>query len=352
MTFFSLRYLSPSRYSFSTSLSSRPSSVYYQHHHFFSSCAAFLLPRCLPGGVAQDASYSIECTAVGGGEGRGGIGIPLKAERSARRGYTTSSATPTASGNQGGETKDRASLSSSPYTDSSLTVSSTPRSVDGSHSCSSQPRTLSSSPSSRKHHMGGTPGKHHRFPDPTSASQQKSRTGSFESSKKLRIRPRAPWGLQQLRDSWSEDAMTSRGTENMSERTHRAYRYHPDEFRRFHIKYAAYLTIPCIILGMSGGYYFHTGKPIWKGDPQEILNYLRRLDTSPRSALYAFSEIYDHTAIPEHIARYREEKEGEKELREAMFQVTHTVFRKPTAVEWKEIYALLEEKKAMMVEEA
>lgn len=138
--------------------------------------------------------------------------------------------------------------------------------------------------------------------------------------------------------------MTSMTSENMSERTHRAYRYHPDEFRRFHIKYAAYLTIPCILLGISGGYYFHTGKGIWKGDPQEILNYLRRIDTSPRSALYAFSEIYDHTVLPEHIARYREEKKGEKELREAMFRVTHTVSRKPTAVEWKEIHALLEEK--------
>lgn len=227
-------------------------------------------------------------------------------------------------------------------TSSSLVSSSSSSSLDGSGHRPSQ--TVDGRIDGKGDRTFTTPGKQRRSPYKTAHTAPGS-SSSSTSFTNLRIRPRDPWGLQQLRDSWSEDAMSSSTSENMSERTHRAYRYHPEEFRRFHIKYAAYLTIPCIIIGMSAGYYFHTGKPIWKGDPQEILNYIRRLDTSPRSALYAFSEIYDHEAIPEHIRRYREEKKGEKEQREDIFRVIHTVCRKPTPRERKEILLLAEERK-------
>lgn len=161
----------------------------------------------------------------------------------------------------------------------------------------------------------------------------------------IKVRPRAPWGLQQLRDSWSEDAMTKRETENLSERTHRAYRYHPEEFRRYYLKYAAFLTLPCIFIGVFGGYYFHTGQPLWKGDPQELLNYLRSMDTSPRSDLYAF-KMREHDYTPEHIVRYREAKMADRHQREEVFRVTHTAFRKPTDEEVRQILLLREEEEA------
>lgn len=173
----------------------------------------------------------------------------------------------------------------------------------------------------------GTPGKQKRTPGGGSA---------------IKVRPRAPWGLQQLRDSWSEDAMTKRETENLSERTHRAYRYHPEEFRRYYLKYAAFLTLPCIFIGVFGGYYFHTGQPLWKGDPQELLNYLRSMDTSPRSDLYAF-KMREHDYIPDHIVRYREANMADRHQREEAFRVTHTAFRKPTDEEMRQIWLLREE---------
>lgn len=239
--------------------------------------------------------------------------------------------------------KDDGISSSSSLPSYPLSVSSrTPKSSMTSASSSSTNLPRGRCTSEKEEGRFSTPGKQRRAPQ-RGHSKSSSSSSSSKASSSFRIRPREPWGLQQLRDSWSEDAMSTLPAENLSERTHRAYRYHPEEYQRFHIKYAAYLTIPCIILGVSGGYYFHTGRPIWKGDPQEILNYIRRLDTSPRSSLYAFADIYDHNVIPEHIRHYREVKEGEKERREAIFRVIHTVCRKPTTNEWKEILSLAEE---------
>lgn len=170
----------------------------------------------------------------------------------------------------------------------------------------------------------------------------KSTHSRSKGARPLKIRPAAPWGLRQLRDSWSADAMTSLPTENMSERTHREYRYHPEEFRRYYLKYAAFLTVPCIILGASCSYYYHTGQPIWKGDPQEILNYIRSADTSPRSALYAF-QMRESDRLPDHILSYRELHRAERVDREERFSVAHTTFRRLTEQEERILQKLREE---------
>ncbi|ORC89209.1 uncharacterized protein TM35_000132130 [Trypanosoma theileri] len=124
-------------------------------------------------------------------------------------------------------------------------------------------------------------------------------------SPEIKVKKRAPWGMQQLRDSWSIDAMTKGDKENMSERIHREYRYHPDEFRRAHIKWTAFMMIPSLLLGAFGGYYYHTGRPLWEGDPQYLLNMVRQMDTSPRSKLYAY-RIEGVEELPDHVRAYRE----------------------------------------------
>nr|CCC92037.1 conserved hypothetical protein [Trypanosoma congolense IL3000] len=121
----------------------------------------------------------------------------------------------------------------------------------------------------------------------------------------IKVRRRAPWGMQQLRDSWSVDAMTKGDKDNMSERIHREYRYHPDEFRRHHIKFAALLTVPALLVGAFGGYFYHTGRPLWEADPQYILNIIRQMDTSPRSALHPY-KLEGTEELPLHVLRYRE----------------------------------------------
>lgn len=149
------------------------------------------------------------------------------------------------------------------------------------------------------------------------------------SGKDIKVRRRDPWGIQQLRDSWSEDAMTKRDTENFSERIHREYRYHPDEQRRYYIKYTALLTIPLVVLSWSCGYYYHTGKPPWEADAQHLLNLIRVLDTSPRSKLYLY-RLDETGALPEHVVRYRAAHVGEKERAERIFKVTHSAFARPS----------------------
>lgn len=171
-----------------------------------------------------------------------------------------------------------------------------------------------------------TPGKRQRFQD----------DGSSAAFDMKQVKKRAPWGLYQLRDSWSEDAMTRRDEENLSARIHRAYRYHPEEFRRHHIKYAGLLALPCVILGACAGYYYHTGKPIWKGDPQELLNYIRSLDTSPRSELYAF-RMKEEAELPDHVMAYRQAHQGEKERQLEYFGAIYTVFRAPNEEELRRI---------------
>ncbi|KPA83971.1 putative mitochondrial hypothetical protein [Leptomonas pyrrhocoris] len=149
------------------------------------------------------------------------------------------------------------------------------------------------------------------------------------TAKALKVKPKAPWGVQQLRDSWSEDAMSKRDRDNMDERIHREYRYHPDEVRRHYIRYTAFLTVPCILLGMSCTYYYETGRPIWTADPQHLLNLLRFLDTSPRSKLYAY-KTEESEVLPPHVLAYRKAHEGERVYAEKVFRLTHSAFERPS----------------------
>ncbi|KPI87897.1 hypothetical protein ABL78_3007 [Leptomonas seymouri] len=149
------------------------------------------------------------------------------------------------------------------------------------------------------------------------------------STDAIKIKKKAPWGVLQLRDSWSEDAMSKRDRENMDERIHREHRYHPDEFRRRYIRYTAFLTVPCIMLGMSITYYCETGRPIWTADPQHLLNLLRVMDTSPRSRLYAY-KLEESERLPPHVLAYRVAHEGKRAYDERVFRLTNSAFQRPS----------------------
>lgn len=123
--------------------------------------------------------------------------------------------------------------------------------------------------------------------------------------------------------------MSKRDRENMDERIHREYRYHPDEFRRHYIRYTVMLTIPCILMGLSFTYYRETGRPIWTADPQHVLNLLRVMDTSPRSRLYAY-RMEEAEALPEHVVEYRQRHAGQRVYDERIFRLTHSAFERPS----------------------
>lgn len=122
--------------------------------------------------------------------------------------------------------------------------------------------------------------------------------------------------------------MTKGDRDNMNERIHREYRYHPEEFRRQHLKYGALLTIPCIFTGVSITYYYITGKPIWKADLQHILNILRSIDTSPRSRLYAY-QLEEMESLPVHLIAYREQNIEQRRYADRVFNATHSAFQRP-----------------------
>eukprot|EP00331_Platyophrya_macrostoma_P004020 CAMPEP_0176414342 /NCGR_PEP_ID=MMETSP0127-20121128/5208_1 /TAXON_ID=938130 /ORGANISM="Platyophrya macrostoma, Strain WH" /LENGTH=284 /DNA_ID=CAMNT_0017794237 /DNA_START=88 /DNA_END=942 /DNA_ORIENTATION=+ len=135
-----------------------------------------------------------------------------------------------------------------------------------------------------------------------------------------KAKKKAPWGAMQLKDSWSIDAMSKKSDyDNMNERMHREYRYHPHELQRRVLKWVGLSVIPTFVFGMGLGYWYHTGGMLWNGDPQYILNFIRSADCSPRSKFYPF-RIEGCDGLPEHIAAYREVQkrraEAEKELKD------------------------------------
>lgn len=123
--------------------------------------------------------------------------------------------------------------------------------------------------------------------------------------------------------------MTKGDRDNMDERIHREYRYHPDEFRRRYIRYATLLTLPCVLTGISLTYYWQTGRPIWTADPQFLLNLIRYLDTSPRSKLYAY-RLEDTHELPDHVLEYRRAHAGQREYDERVFRLTNSAFQRPS----------------------
>ncbi|KEG06339.1 hypothetical protein DQ04_14531000 [Trypanosoma grayi] len=208
------------------------------------------------------------------------------------------------SAREGGSLSDSVPSLSSSY--EALTVSSTlpvrHGGSGGNSSSISGRRNRTDDDNAASSSQGQRPGRpEHRTGSGPSAKYKTSRRPPPE----IKVRKRVPWGMQQLRDSWSTDAMTKGDRENMSERIHREYRYHPEEFRRHHIKFAAFLTIPAIMFGTSSGYYYYTGRPIWEGDPQYILNMIRQMDTSPRSRLHAY-KLEGTEELPAHVKAYRE----------------------------------------------
>jgi hypothetical protein len=103
----------------------------------------------------------------------------------------------------------------------------------------------------------------------------------------FKVKRKAPWGAQQLRDSWSEDAMARHDKDSVGDRIDREYRYHPEAYLRKYIKYIGLAIPPLIVIAFSVGYYWASGYSVYKvGDFQAILNILRQFDTSPRSALF------------------------------------------------------------------
>lgn len=103
----------------------------------------------------------------------------------------------------------------------------------------------------------------------------------------FKVKRKAPWGAQQLRDAWSEDAMARHDKDSVGDRIDREYRYHPEAYLRKYIKYIGLAIPPLIVIAFSVGYYWASGYSVYKvGDFQAILNILRQFDTSPRSALF------------------------------------------------------------------
>lgn len=107
------------------------------------------------------------------------------------------------------------------------------------------------------------------------------------SGASFKVKRKAPWGSQQLRDAWSEDAMSRHDKDSVGERIDREYRYHPEAYLRKYIKWVGLAIPPSIVFSFSIGYYWASGYSVYKvGDFQAILNILRQFDTSPRSALF------------------------------------------------------------------
>lgn len=114
----------------------------------------------------------------------------------------------------------------------------------------------------------------------------------YESKKQsggasFKVKRKAPWGAQQLRDAWSEDAMARHDKDSVGDRIDREYRYHPEAFLRRHLVIVGWsIPVLMVVTGLLA-YYWASGQALWKAaDFQTMLNIFRQLDTSPRSALY------------------------------------------------------------------
>lgn len=111
--------------------------------------------------------------------------------------------------------------------------------------------------------------------------EERKQQGSFK------VKRKAPWGAQQLRDAWSEDAMARHDKDSVGERIDREYRYHPEAFLRKHLIWVGWSIPVLMVLSGLSAYYYASGQAFWKAaDFQTMLNIFRQLDTSPRSALY------------------------------------------------------------------
>jgi hypothetical protein len=103
--------------------------------------------------------------------------------------------------------------------------------------------------------------------------------------KGLKTKRKAPWGDIQLRDQWSEDAMSRFDSDNFSGRVDSENRYHPEAHLRKYLRWMIYAFAPMVVMTFAASYYALTGRSILTGDFQHFLNVIRSYDTSPRSKL-------------------------------------------------------------------
>lgn len=150
----------------------------------------------------------------------------------------------------------------------------------------------------------------------TGAAAKSPNTAGFDYSS-LKTKRRGPWGKQQLRDSWSDDAMRIRDTDKISHRMTSKMRYHPDEFKRKFIKWIFWGTLTAIFGGLNAGTYMATGDHFFASDKQIFLNVSRAWDTSPRSHLY-YGRLVHTRGVPEHVQRYRERQRKHLEEQAAL----------------------------------
>ena len=99
-------------------------------------------------------------------------------------------------------------------------------------------------------------------------------------------RRRDPWGHSQLRDAWTEDAMSRHEKDSLNKRLESEYRFDPFTGDRRWIKYMMYYAVPSWLVGLALAYFWMFDKPLWQSDPQHFLNLIRQYDTSPRSKFF------------------------------------------------------------------
>lgn len=99
-------------------------------------------------------------------------------------------------------------------------------------------------------------------------------------------RRRDPWGYSQLRDAWTEDAMSRHDQDSINKRLESERRFDPFTGERVWIKYFACIAPPTWFGGIAIIYFWMFDRPLWQSDPQHFLNLLRQMDTSPRSKYF------------------------------------------------------------------
>lgn len=116
-----------------------------------------------------------------------------------------------------------------------------------------------------------------------SSSHVAPRSDPQPPAKTIKVKKKAPWGEQQLRDSWTEDAMARHEKESIGSRIDFEHRFDPaNKTRKSWSKRLALFPIGGLTIGVAAFKWF-SGRWAWEMDYQHILNILRSYDCSPRS---------------------------------------------------------------------
>jgi len=117
------------------------------------------------------------------------------------------------------------------------------------------------------------------------------------------VKRRSPWGERQLRDSWSEDAMSFSEKDSLTRRIHSQNRFHPMEMIRLAVGGIGILFLPMVfVVGLFWVWYI-SGRSIYYQDWQQILSLLRLKDISPRSSVAR--GVSGNRELPDYIIDYR-----------------------------------------------